>query len=126
MNIGRKTLQKQLDSRKSARNSLLEKITSVLQSDNRFVAAWLTGSLGRHGGDALSDIDLTVVVNSQQSAYLCNRPWMIAGRTTEKRLELFSLFGEPVIIHENHHNAPENGTFTCVIYADEALAVDWT
>jgi hypothetical protein len=126
MNIGRKTLQKQLDSRKSARNSLLEKITNVLQSDNRFVAAWLTGSLGRHGGDALSDIDLTVVVDSQRMVNLCNRPWMIAGRTTEQRLELFSQFGEPVIIHENHHNAPENGTFTCVIYGEDALAVDWT
>lgn len=119
-------MENQLESRESARKLLLEKITNALQADDRFVAAWLTGSLGRHGGDALSDIDLTVVVDSQHVASLCQHTWMVAGRTTEQRLAVFQLFGEPVIIHENHHNTPENGTFTCVIYGEDALTVDWT
>jgi hypothetical protein len=126
MNYWRKNLKNHLENHKSARDALLQKISSALQADPRFVAAWLSGSLGRHGGDALSDIDITVVVDSKHVESLCQRPWMVAGRTTEQRLALFGQFGQPVIIHENHHNAPENGTFTCVIYGEDAVTVDWT
>jgi predicted nucleotidyltransferase len=124
-------LQDALNRRKEKRHILLERIVDALQTDDRFVAAWLTGSLARaadprFGGDGLSDIDLTVVVRDHDFETLGVRPWMVDGWTIPERLELFRRFGEPVIIHENHHNAPNEGTFTIVIYADDAFTVDWT
>src|SRR5205823_3837804 len=48
-----------------------------------------------------------------------------AGHTSPDRLALFSQVGRPVIVHENHHNAPPGGSFTCAIYRS-AIEVDWT
>src|SRR5512140_2802712 len=101
-----------MQDRKQARDALCKRIETVLKADDRFVAAWLIGSLGRHSGDELSDIDLFVAVNEQIFATFCSQPWITAGRTTEERFALFAQFGEPVIIHENHRNAPDGGTFT--------------
>ncbi|MGH2522488.1 MAG: hypothetical protein ACRDH2_08285 [Anaerolineales bacterium] len=110
----------------SAREALLAQIAGVLSLDERFVATWLTGSFGRNDADAVSDLDLTVVVADLYSEKLCARPWQVSARTTNERLDLFSKFGQPVVIHENNHNAPEGGTFTFVLYAESALMVDWT
>ncbi len=115
-----------LNHRQEKRKALLTKIVETLRADDRFVAAWLTGSLGRRGGDSLSDIDLTVVVRESEAAILCARPWTVAGRTTPERLELFERFGEPAITHENNHNAVGDGTFTCIVYAEDAMSVDWS
>src|ERR1700759_5641219 len=46
----------------SAQQSLLDAITRILSADARIQSAWLTGSLGKGGGDAFSDVDVTVVV----------------------------------------------------------------
>lgn len=107
------------------RIKLLEHITRVLKEDDRFVAAWLTGSFGRGDADSLSDLDLTVVVENTFAKTLCLRPHQVGASTTPERYALFSQFGQPHIIHENHHNAPENGSFTFVLYQETALAVDW-
>ena len=45
-----------------AQQSLLDTLTRVLSADARVQSAWLTGSLGKGGGDAYSDVDVTVVV----------------------------------------------------------------
>ncbi len=112
--------------RRIAREKLLHQITGALTNDERFVAAWLIGSLGRGAGDDLSDLDLVVVVDAKYAETLCRRPWLVAGRTTDERYALFAQFGEPTIIHENHYNAPNAGTFTSVTYSGDALTVDWT
>ena len=109
----------------ASRESLLTQIVHTLSADERFTAAWLTGSFGRNDGDALSDLDLTVVVADPASERLCARPWLVGAQTTPERFALFSQFGQPAVIHENHHNAPEDGTFTFVLYASSALMVDW-
>ena len=109
----------------SNRNRLLEHITRVLKEDDRFVAAWLTGSFGRGDADHVSDLDLTVVVENTFAKELCFRPHQVGANTTQERYTLLSQFGQPHIIHENHHNAPENGSFTFVLYQETALAVDW-
>jgi hypothetical protein len=96
----------------------------LVRADERFGAAWLEGSIARGDADALSDVDLHLVVTDEAAATLCARPWTLAGYTTAERAALFSHFGQPVIIHENHHNAPPNGSFTTVIYAS-LLTVDW-
>jgi hypothetical protein len=109
----------------SNRDKLLEHITRVLKEEDRFVAAWLTGSFGRGDADSVSDLDLTVVVEDTFAENLCFRPHQVGASTTPERYALFSQFGQPHIIHENHHNAPENGSFTFVLYQETALAVDW-
>ena len=108
----------------SNRNKLLEHITRVLQVDDRFVAAWLTGSFGRGDADNVSDLDLTVVVENTFAKNLCFRPRQVGANTTPERYALLSQFGQPHIIHENHHNAPQDGTFTFVLWNGHANYVD--
>ncbi len=108
-----------------SRDSLLAEIVTALSNDERFVAAWLTGSLGRDDADALSDLDLNVVAATRHAETLCDRPQQVSAGTTAQRLALISRFGQPAVIHENHHNAPMGGTFTFVLYRDSALMVDW-
>ena len=115
-----------LESYRQSRDALLEQIASELSHDERFVAAWLTGSYGRNDADEVSDVDLRLVVAPAYSASLCARQEQVSPRTTSERLALFSRFGKPALIHENNNNAPEGGTFTFVLYAGSALMVDWT
>ena len=114
-----------LDAYRQRREAFLAKITLGLSGDKRFLAAWLTGSFGRNDADEISDLDLQVVVAEPYSKLLCARQEMVSYKTSEERLALFSTFGKPALIHENNHNAPENGTFTFVLYSGSAFMVDW-
>src|SRR5512134_2357752 len=100
-----------------SRNVLITSLVTELSNDERIVAAWLTGSYGRNEADAVSDLDLTAVVAEPHHTMLCARQEQVSHTTAAERLELFRRFGEPAIIHENNHNAPENGTFTFVLYS---------
>src|SRR5688572_18948235 len=94
------------------RAALLERMVAVLRTDERFVAAWLTGSLGRGEEDNYSDVDLVVVVAPPHGTALCARPWRSAGRTTPERLALIRKLGggaAPVVVHDAHVNAPDGG-----------------
>lgn len=107
------------------RNVLITSLVTELSNDERILAAWLTGSYGRNEADAVSDLDLTVVIAAPHHAVLCARQEQVSHTTTVERLALFSRFGQPAVIHENNHNAPEHGTFTFVLYEKSALMVDW-
>ncbi len=107
------------------RKTLLDTISNALTNDERFVAAWLTGSYARGEADAVSDIDLTVVVGDAYGESLCRRGAMVTAQPPTDRLTLFSQFGEPANVHENNYNAPEGGTFTSVLYQPSAHIVDW-
>jgi predicted nucleotidyltransferase len=96
----------------SQREKLLGRIMEKISKDKRSVAAWLTGSFARHEPDVLSNLDLTVVVSNLYSKILCAQTRQVSSRTTRERYELFSLFGQPAILHENNNNAPEGGTTT--------------
>ena len=108
----------------ASRERLLAQIVAAISNDDRFVAAWLTGSYSRSNKDALSDIDISIVVSDEYSGTLCYRPAHINAQTTSERMDLFSQFGEIAILHENNHNASDGGTFTNVIYAQTALIID--
>lgn len=108
----------------ASREALLAEIAQTLSGDERFVAAWLTGSLGRNEADAVSDLDLSVVVADAFSETLCACPEQVAAQTTPERLALFSHFSQPVVIHENNNNAPDGGSFTFVMY-ESGVMVDW-
>ena len=107
------------------RAALLAKLAAELSNDERFVAAWLTGSYGRNDADEVSDLDLRLVVAEPYNEVLCRRHEQVSRRTTRERFELFSRFGNPALIHENNNNAPEGGTFTFVLYAGSAVMIDW-
>lgn len=108
------------------RGRMLEEVVRFLRGDPRFPAAWLTGSFGRGEDDPLSDVDLSVVVVDRARERLCARPWQVGAGTTAERLALVRSIGQPVVVHENHHNAPAGGSFTHVVYAGPGVGVDWT
>jgi predicted nucleotidyltransferase len=118
-------MKRSLESYRERRDALLTKITERLSNDERFVAAWLAGSLSRNDADFLSDIDLRVVLADEYSASLCTRLEQVSAQTSPERHALFSQFGNPSLIHENNNNAPEGGTFTFVLYAESAVMIDW-
>ena len=107
------------------RDLLLIKITETLSKDAQFVAGWLTGSYGKNNEDLVSDIDLSLVVSDKYSEKLCQRLEQVSAQTSLERYSLFSQFGTPALIHENNNNAPEDGTFTFVLYSESAVMVDW-
>jgi hypothetical protein len=108
------------------RDRLIADIVEKTYADRRFVAAWLTGSLGRGTADALSDVDLTLVVKNDSAAELCMRERAVTASPNDHRMELFRQFGRPTMVHENNHNAPDGGTFTAVLYHPSSIIVDWT
>jgi hypothetical protein len=107
------------------REDLLLRIHRQLEADPRFVAAWLGGSYGRGEQDAVSDLDLFVVVQDGVAFPLCRRQAASASGATPERLALFQQFGAIANIHENHKNAPLNGSFSAVLYRDPPVIVDW-
>src|SRR6266508_5746446 len=108
-----------------SRDDLLTRIVTDLSNDERFVAAWLTGSYGRNDAVEVSDLDLNLVVAQPYSETLCARQNQVSPETTKERYELFSKFGQLALIHENNNNAPKDGTFTFVLYSGSALMIDW-
>lgn len=114
-----------LQSYREQRDAFLVKLSETLSADERFIAAWLTGSLSREDADSLSDIDLRLVISDQYSDSLCARLGQVSAQTSPERYALFSQFGKPALIHENNNNAPEGGTFTFVLYAESAVMIDW-
>ena len=114
-----------LESYRDGRDHFLLSIVDSISRDERFVAAWLTGSFSRNEADSLSDIDLSLVVSEAYSPSLCMRLDQVSAQTSPERYSLFSQFGTPALIHENNNNAPEGGTFTFVLYAESAFMVDW-
>jgi Streptomycin adenylyltransferase len=114
-----------LESYRDGRDHFFLSIVDSISRDERFVAAWLTGSFSRNEADFLSDIDITLVVSDQFSSSLCTRLEQVSAQTSLERYSLFSQFGAPALIHENNNNAPEGGTFTFVLYAESAFMVDW-
>jgi len=118
-------MKNHLQAYRRSREALLQQIIEELSSDDRFVAAWLTGSYSRNDEDDVSDIDIHIVVGKPYSEVLCARQAQVSSSTTEERWELFRKFGEPALIHENNNNAPKDGTFTFVLYSGSALMIDW-
>ncbi|MFD3164437.1 hypothetical protein [Herpetosiphon sp. NSE202] len=52
------------------RDRLIAQLSTTLAADQRFVAGWLVGSFGRNAADAVSDLDLMVIVAEAASAQL--------------------------------------------------------
>lgn len=98
------------------RDALLRLLTRTLEADDRVAAAWLWGSFGRGEADALSDLDVWVVVHD--AAW----PAVREGRHTFVRS-----LGEPLIALEAYGNWPVGGSYLLTLYSGESapLHVDW-
>jgi hypothetical protein len=98
------------------REALLQHISQHLAADQRVVAAWLFGSLGRGQADALSDIDLWVVVADEAIAEL-----------VADRRPFTAQPGKPVLILEAPQNAPVGGAYLMTAYEAPTgpHIVDW-
>ncbi|MEX0762116.1 MAG: nucleotidyltransferase domain-containing protein [Dehalococcoidia bacterium] len=96
--------------------SLKNRLAQVLEADQRVRAAWLSGSFSRGDHDALSDLDLSVVVSSQPMAEI-----------VANRHEYVADASDPVLLLDVPQNAPPDGAYLLVFYAGEVgpLHVDW-
>jgi hypothetical protein len=97
-------------------DALLDRLTLLLQQDERVVAAWLFGSQGRGDADELSDLDLMAVVDDAAMEALVAGHAGYAARV-----------GKPVLLLEAPQNAPVGGGYLQVLY-DGPLGphgVDW-
>lgn len=94
------------------RNRLLNAIKQSLLTNQRIVAAWLTGSMARGDDDEFSDIDISVVVSDEHI------------RLAGDWQEFLRQFGKPANIHEAKQNAPEGGTMASTLYRN-GITIDW-
>ena len=105
-----------LDDYLEERNQLLRTITNLLERDPIVKAAWLAGSFGRGGEDALSDFDLWVIVDDDQFHKIITQPHQYTSK-----------IGNPVLFLEAPQNAPEGGAYLMTCY-DAPVAphiIDW-
>ncbi len=113
------------------RDTFFSRLIQFLQVDERFVAAWLTGSFGRGLEDNLSDFDLRIVVANAYVNTLCrcgpDATTYTTNGTSEERLTLYKQFGEPLVLREAASFASdgEGGCFNHVAYRETAATIDW-
>ena len=77
---------------------MLERLEAGLRRDERIVAVWVGGSIGRVEADDLSDIDIHLAVQDERCAEL-----------NAHRRAFVSKFGEPLRIQEAPQNTPPGG-----------------
>ncbi len=89
----------------SEREGLLDQITKSLQEDSRVSAVWLFGSLGRDDADALSDIDIWVVIADDHIQDVVNH-----------RQKFVAQISQPIFFVEASQNAPQDGGYLMAYY----------
>ena len=105
-----------LQQRQRERDALLRRIEAALRADERVVAVWLAGSLGRGDADALSDIDLWIVVADDAMGGIGVSP-----------RRFVSGIVAPCLVIDVPRNAPRGGSylFTHIPGDTGAHQVDW-
>lgn len=109
-------LTQALSRRIAEREALLQRSIASLNGDERVDAAWLFGSMGRGDADALSDLDLFVVVaDAHLDSVIAERPQFMAAQ------------GDLLLVLEAPQNRPPGGAYNMAIYAgvDGPHQVDW-
>jgi hypothetical protein len=90
------------------RDALLARTLRLLEADDRVVAAWLHGSIGRGTHDDWSDIDLWIVVADEHMETVGAE-----GDTFVRSL------GEPLLTLAPPQNAPPGGEYLLALYPGE-------
>ncbi|MDE2815445.1 MAG: nucleotidyltransferase domain-containing protein [Chloroflexota bacterium] len=98
------------------RAELLRRIDQTMRSDHRVRAAWLTGSVARGEDDALSDLDVYIVVADKAIDDFADHRRIHAARPAR-----------PILLMDNLSNAPVGGAYLLALYEGEAgpQHVDW-
>lgn len=110
------SIAEQLSEKVRERTDLIRVATTALHFDERVVAVWLAGSIGRGDADAYSDIDLWVAIRDGA---------MDAVR--EGRRQFVEVLGRPILISEAPQNAPPGGAYLWTFYPGKhgPQHVDW-
>lgn len=105
-----------LQIRCTEQETLTQKALRVLQADQRIVAAWLFGSVGRRTSDVFSDLDLWVIVRDESIEIL-----------SAERQSYAAQLDRPALLLESPQNAPEGGAYLMALYPGQAGVhqVDW-
>ena len=105
-----------LQVRRIEHEALLQRVQTLLQADQRVIAAWLFGSRGRRTSDALSDLDVWVIVKDEFIETIC-----------AERQSYVSQPDHPVLLLESPQNAPARGAYLMALYPGQAGVhqVDW-
>ncbi len=109
-------IEEQLSIRWQERAELLRRIEEGLLEDFRVRAAWLTGSVARGEDDALSDLDIFIVVTDDAIAdFVDNRRAYASGPARS------------ILLMDNLANAPSSGAYLLALYECQAgpQHVDW-
>ncbi len=105
-----------LQIRRTEHEALLQQVQTVLQADQRIVAAWLFGSVGRRTSDVFSDLDLWVIVKDDSIETM-----------SAERQSYAAQLDRPVLLLESPGNAPAGGASLMALYPGQAGVhqVDW-
>ena len=105
-----------LRTRNRERSELLKRIVDNLLAEHSVSAAWLSGSASRGSDDALSDLDIHIVVDDQAIGHFIDNRRMYASEPAQ-----------PVLLMDNLANAPVGGAYLLALYEGEAgpQHVDW-
>lgn len=109
-------IRSRIQARQSEQEVLLQRVITFLRADERVVAAWLFGSRGRGSADALSDLDLWVIVQDEVIEEIC----------TERQAYVAQI-SEPVLLLDSEQNAPKGGAYLMALYPGQegVQQVDW-
>jgi predicted nucleotidyltransferase len=105
-----------LQIRRREHEALLQQAQTALQADQRVVAAWLFGSVGRRTADVYSDLDVWVIVKDECIETM-----------SAERQRCAAQLGRPVLLLESPGNAPAGGAYLMACYPGRAGVhqVDW-
>jgi predicted nucleotidyltransferase len=105
-----------LQIRCTEQETLLQHALRVLQADQRIIAAWLFGSVGRRTSDVFSDLDLWVIVKDEYIEMM-----------SVERQSVAAQLDRPVLLLESPGNAPAGGAYLMALYPGQTGAhqVDW-
>ena len=98
------------------RAALLRRVEQVIRRDCRVRAAWILGSVARGEDDALSDLDLFIVVADDTIAEFIDNRRVHAAEPAR-----------PLLMMDNLANAPAGGAYLLAMYEGKAgpQNIDW-
>jgi hypothetical protein len=119
-----------LQLRHEERARLFQRVRVGVEADAYVAAAWLHGSCARGDADALSDLDVTVVVDDDALDAIAggpSRPVDYSHVLDSPRGRWIRQIAEPLLLLEAPQNAPAGGAFLTTFFAGKAgpQQVDW-
>jgi predicted nucleotidyltransferase len=105
-----------LQQRNQSQARLRSQLETMLRQDSRLSAAWWFGSYARGTSDALSDLDIWLVVDDRHLAQL-----------VDQRYRCVEQLGPPLMLLEVWGNAPHPGAYLMANYLQPGglVQVDW-